>query len=58
MSKTIELLRDLATTFASLADEIEKRDKEVDSRFNVIENETYKNKEVLRTVANTILDNI
>lgn len=58
MSRTVDLLKDLAATFANLADELEKRDEVVDSRLDVIENELYKNKETLRAVATTILDNI
>ena len=58
MNRTVELLRDLATTFASLADELDARDLEIDHRLNAIENDICKNKETLRAVATTILDNM
>ena len=58
MNRTVELLRDLSATFANLADEIDARDREIDRRLNVIENDVCNNKEVLRAAATMILNNI
>lgn len=58
MNNPSEILRDLSNTLIHLADEMDARDRMIEYRINMIESEIHKNKDALRAVANTILENI
>lgn len=53
-----KLLRDAANTFAQLANVIEGEYRRLNNRIDYLENKVERNKETLKTIAQTILDNL
>ena len=55
MNEVNDILRSMASNFAQLADEIERRDSEQRSKIAYLEGEVSRNKETLRKVADVII---
>lgn len=55
MNEISGILKSIASDFARLADEIERRDAEQRAKITRLEGETMRNKETLRKVANVII---
>lgn len=55
MNEISDILKSMASNFAQLADEIEKRDAEQRGKIAYLECEVNRNKETLRKVANVII---
>ena len=53
-----KLLQDAASIFAQLASTIEGEHRRLNDRIDHLENKTEKNKETLKNIAQTILDNL
>ena len=53
-----KLLQDAANTFAQLATVIKGEHRRLNDRIDHLENKTERNKETLRIIAQTILDNL
>ena len=51
----VDCLRNLASGFSYLADELEKQQEANDKRMNDIESKVYENRQALRDAANAIL---
>ena len=58
MNEISTILKSMASSFADLADKIEKRDSQQQFRIDALEVEINKSKQTLRTVANVILDEL
>lgn len=58
MDRIAKLLQDAASIFTKLACEIENENKRVEDRLCAIEADTAKNRQVLKDVAHTILNNL
>lgn len=55
MNEASNILKSMASDFAQLADEIERRDAEQRNKIAYLECEVERNKETLRKVANVII---
>jgi hypothetical protein len=55
MNEVNDILRSMASNFARLADEIERRDSEQMGKIAYLKCEVNRNKETLRKVANVII---
>jgi cell division septum initiation protein DivIVA len=53
-----KLLQNAANTFAQLATVIEDENRRLNDRINHLENKVERNRETLKTIAQTILDNL
>ena len=49
-----ELIRNIGENFVSLANELDKQQKATNEDINLIKNEVYKNKNLLKNIANII----
>jgi cob(I)alamin adenosyltransferase len=58
MNEIRNILQSMANNFAQLANEIEKRDSIHQTRIDHLEAEVEKNKNTLRKIANTIIDEL
>ena len=54
-NQLIACIRSIANNFATLADEMEKHDIEINTKLNYVENEVFNNKQALRDAANVYL---
>lgn len=51
----IDMVRTISSNFAVFAEELEKYNQEVNDRLNILEDQTINTKNVLRSVADTIM---
>ena len=58
MNEISDILKSMASHFADLADKIEKRDAEQRAKITCLEGEVERNRNTLRKIANTILDEL
>lgn len=53
--RLIDIVRTIGGNFAVLAEELEKHNRDVDDRLNILTHQTINTKNVLRSVADTII---
>lgn len=58
MNEIRNILQSMATNFAQLADEIERRDQQQYDEIAYLQSKVNKNKETLRKVANVIMNEL
>lgn len=58
MNSTVDILRNMASQFADLAEAIEAEQKSTNTEIEEIKNEVYRNRNVLKSIANLIEESI